>query len=487
MTDSLKILFVAAEASPFVKVGGLGDVIGSLPKALHRAGHQPIVVLPRYGTIRSDYPISRHDSFSIPFIGRPEKVEIIQVALADGTPVYLVENARYFDRMAVYGEYDDAERFLFFSKVALEIPKRLGWQPDVVHCHDWHTAICPAVLQTDYRTDPFYAGCGSVYTIHNLAYQGSFHESFVSWANLADYLIPPVDPFRKHTFNMMAIGIYYSDVVTTVSETYAREALTPEYGCGLEGLLKARQDSFFGILNGIDYEEFNPATDPLIAAPYDAAVLHNKMENKLALQEKVGLPPNREIPLVGMAGRLVYQKGPDIAAQALETLLPEANVQFILQGTGETQYRQLLEKVEQQNTRKARLFFTLDFSLAQLIYAGCDIFLLPSRFEPCGLAPMIALRYGTIPVVRRTGGMAETVPDCSPDLSTGLGFAFDSYDSGELLMALHRALAGYSNREQWQKLVRRGMTTDFSWQASVPRYEIIYHQAMRRAREKHSG
>lgn len=339
MSRPLNILFVAAEASPFAKVGGLGDVIGSLPKALRKAGHDARIVLPKYSTIQNEFQIIWRDKFSIPFIGRQENVELIQTSLSDGTPVYLVENARYFNRPSIYGEYDDAERFLFFCRAAMEIPRRLNWRPDIIHCHDWHTAICPAILKTDYKNDALYADCGSVFTIHNLAYQGSFHQSFVGWANLQNYLIPPSDPLRHQTYNMLALGLYHADVVTTVSETYAREILTGEYGCGLEELLRRRQDSLIGILNGIDYDEFNPATDPLIAARYDVNNLAAKLENKLALQRRVGLPLNTDIPLVGMAGRLVDQKGPDIAAEALEALLPEANVQFILQGTGETRYR----------------------------------------------------------------------------------------------------------------------------------------------------
>lgn len=485
MSSPLKILFVAAEASPFAKVGGLGDVIGSLPKVLRSAGHDTRIVLPKYGTIQGEYQITWRDSFSIPFLDRQEKVELSQVSLSDGTPVYLVRNARYFDRVAIYGESDDVERFLFFSRVALEIPRRLNWQPDVVHCHDWHTAIGGALLKMNYQDDAFYSHCGSVFTIHNLAYQGWFDDAFVWCANLHNYLLPMGDPQRGRTYSTLGIGIAHSDVVTTVSETYAREILTPEYGCGMEELLRRRQDSLFGILNGIDYEEFNPATDPIIAARYDVNSLGKKIVNKLALQERVGLPLSKDIPLVGMAGRLVDQKGPDIAAEALEMLLPEADVQFILQGTGETHYQELLEKLESLHTRKARLFFVLDFSLAQLIYAGCDIFLLPSRFEPCGLAPMIAMRYGTVPVVRRTGGMAETVPDCSPDLATGLGFAFDKYEASELLMALKRALTAYQDKDKWRQLVIRDMTRDSSWQSAIPKYEAVYELARQRALSRH--
>ncbi len=484
MTRPLNILFIAAEASPFVKIGGLGDVIGSLPKTLRKAGHDARVVLPKHTVIRSGYRVFKQEKFSVNFIGRQEEAEVIHTSMPDGTPVYLVGSTRYFNRPSVYGEYDDAERFLFFCRVALEIPHHLDWKPDIVHSHDWHTAICSAILKADYKTDRHYSGCGSVFTIHNLAYQGPFHESFVAYGGLHNYLIPPNDPFRNLTFNMMAIGLYHSDVITTVSQTYAGEILSAEYGCGMEGLLKKRQDRILGILNGIDYDEFNPATDPLIYKCFDVTNLAGKREDKLFLQRRVNLPSNPDIPLVGMAGRLVDQKGPDIAAEAIQALLPNTDVQFILQGLGETRYLELLENLERINTRKARVFFVLDFSLVQQIYSGCDIFLMPSRFEPCGLAPMIAMRYGTVPVVRHTGGMVETTPDCSPDLSTGRGFNFERYDAGDLLVALKRALAAYTDKGKWRQLVLRDMQTDFTWNPAVPKYEAAYELAIQHAAER---
>lgn len=478
----LNILFIAAEASPFAKVGGLGDVIGSLPKALRQAGHDVRIVLPKYRTLNNGYAVISRDSFPVQIMGRQEPVEITESKLSDGTPVYLVDNSRYFDRASIYGEYDDAERFLFFCKAALEIPLRLNWQPDIVHSHDWHTAICASILKADYANHPLYKGTGAVFTIHNLAYQGSFHESFVGMAGLEKYLIPVNSPFRFQTFNMMSIGIYHADVVTTVSETYAREILTAEFGCGLETILQSRQADLFGILNGIDYDEFNPAADPLIIAGYDAENLGGKIKNKLALQKQVGLPENENIPLIGMAGRLVDQKGPEIMAEAMERILPDAEMQFILQGTGEPKYLELLKKLEVNNPRKARACFVLDFSLIQRIYAGSDIFLMPSLFEPCGLVPMIAMRYGAVPVVRHTGGMVETTPDLSPDLSTGRGFNFDGYDAKDLLVSIRRALTVYSDKKKWRQIVIRDMKADFTWHTALPRYEAVYNAALRKAR-----
>jgi len=478
VSHSFSILFAGAEASPLVKLGGLGDVVGSLPRALRRAGHDVRIIIPRYGTINLEgYQINWQDSFSIPFMGSRQDIAITEVLLQDRTSVYLVENERYFERTAIYGEADDLERFFLFSQAAMEVPKRANWQPDILHCHDWHTGMVVPLLKVDHRDDAFYSACASVFTIHNLAYQGWFDDLFAARAGLYDYLPPPSDPFRDKTYSMTGLGIYYGDIISTVSETYAGEILTPEYGEGLETLLQWRQDSLFGIINGIDYEQFDPSTDRVIAANYDVNNLDRRIANKLTLQAKVGLPVDAETPLIGMAGRLVDQKGPDIAAEALELLLPDADVQFILQGTGETRYQELLQKLESLHTRKARMFLALDFSLAQLIFAGCDIFLMPSLFEPCGLTPLIAMHYGAIPVVRRTGGLIETVRECDSDLSSGLGFVFEKYDASDLLAALRRALAAFQKKDQWHKLMVRAMQADFSWKTSLHKYEALYAMA----------
>jgi starch synthase len=481
VNHSFNVLFVAAEVSPLAKVGGLGDVVGSLPQALRQAGHDVRITMPRYGSINLEgYQAVRQGNFTIPFMGGQEEIGIIQVLLKDVVPVYLLENKRYFDRLAIYGENDDLERFLLFSMAAMEVPKRLDWQPDILHCHDWHSGIVSPLLKAAYKNDTFYSFCASVFTIHNLAYQGWFDDFFAEHAGLYEYMPPPGDPSRDKCYSMTGLGIYHSDLVSTVSETYAREILTPEYGEGLESLLQRRQDSLFGILNGIDYEQFDPSTDRIIAANYGVNSLEKRIANKTALQEKAGLPVNATIPLLGFAGRLVNQKGIDIldvGKGALESLLAEADVQFVLQGVGDVEYEESFKKMERLYPKKVRAFLTLDFSLAQLIFAGCDIFIVPSRFEPCGLTPLIVMRYGSIPVVRRTGGLAETVAGCSPDPSGGLGFVFEQYDAGELLATLKRALTALKNKKEWRKLMVRAMQADFSWKASIPRYEALYEMA----------
>jgi starch synthase len=484
MPFSYKILFIAAEASPFAKVGGLGDVIGSLPCELRKAGHDARVVLPFYATIHNDCPVISKDVFTIPFLGKSETVEITEVRQKESVPFYLMGNETYLNRMAIYGEHDDGERFQFFSRAAMEIPRRLNWQPDIIHCHDWHTALCAGLLKFDYNDDPFYAGTGSVFTIHNLAYQGWFDDSYIWKTDLHRYLLPPGDPLRGLTYSMMGIGIVHADAVTTVSETYAKEILTPEYSFGMHELLSRKKGFLCGILNGIDYDDFNPATNRHLAGRYDINNIAGKHKNKAALQKMVGLPVNTRIPLIGMAGRLVDQKGPELAYEALQMLLPDANLQCIIQGAGDTRYKDILEKLESGNVRKARLFFVLDFALADMIYGGSDMFLMPSKFEPCGLAPMIAMRFGTLPIVRYTGGMVESVPDCSPDLSTGLGFVFERYDAGELATAIRRALAAYENEDKWAQLVARTMAADYSWKPAISKYEAVYNAVKTQAAER---
>ncbi len=480
MHHPFKVLFAASEASPLVKVGGLGDVIGSLPQALRQTGHDIRIVMPRYGTINLEGVQSTWlGIFTLPFVGNQESIGLTKVSLKDGTPVYLVENDRYFGRDAVYGEQDDLERFLLFSLAAMEVPKMLRWQPDVLHCHDWHTGLIPALLKAAREKDTFYSSCASVFTIHNLAYQGWFDSSFASRAGLYDYLPPTEDPIHSKSYSMAALGIYHSNIISTVSKTYATEILTPEYGMGLETLLQRRQDSLLGILNGVDYDRFNPATDQLIVANYDIENLNKKVANKLALQDKARLPLNAETPLLGLAARLVDQKGIDTLATALDSLFDEVDAQFVLQGTGDPKYEEALKMIESKHPDKARMFLVLNFSLARLIFAGCDMYLTPSRFEPCGLSHLIAMRYGAIPIVRRTGGLAETVPDCTPDLSSGLGFVFEGYDAGALLTTLRRALAAWQHKTQWQQLMQRVIRSDFSWRPSLPQYEALYEMATR--------
>ena len=450
MNRALKILFVAAEVGPFAKVGGLADVAAALPSALAARGHDVRVVTPRHspepiGEVAASVPLSA---------GRSAAVRSTTSG-GDGVPTYLVESEGLFPGSRIYGEANDLERYLAFCQAALELPKQLGWPPDVFHCNDWHTAPIAFGLRNRAWGDAFYRDAACVLTIHNLRYRGP--------DDLADFLCQ---------------GIYYADAVTTVSETYAREILTPQYGEGLHALLLERQDRLFGILNGLDYRVYDPAHDPHLVANFDSATVERRAANKAALRQRTGLTVDPYVPLVGMVSRLTEQKGMDLALEAMDTLLREGAAQLVVLGSGDEAYHRTFRDLAQRHAGHAFVSIAFDHPLAQLIYGGCDLFLMPSRFEPCGLGQLIALRYGAIPVVRHTGGLADTVQDYSGPESEGNGFVFHEYSSGALLAALHRALAVFQHPDEWRRLQTRGMVLDFSWERSAQRYEATYRQAL---------
>ena len=450
MTRALNILFVSAEVGPFAKVGGLADVAASLPRALAALGHDVRVVTPRH----SPEPTGEIAA-SIPFGAGRQAVVRAVTSGGDGAAVYLIESEGLFPRPRVYGEVNDLERYLAFCQAVLELPKQLGWPPDIFHCNDWHTAPIAFGLRNRAWGDAFYRDAACVLTIHNLRYRGP--------DDFADFLCQ---------------GIYYADAVTTVSETYAREILTPEYGEGLDPLLQQRRDRLFGILNGLDYGEYDPARDPHLSVNFDAGSLGKRLANKAALQQRTGLVSDASVPLVGMVSRLTEQKGMDLALEAAETLLSEGVVQFVLLGSGDEAYQRVFLDLARRHAGRAFVSIAFDQPLAQLIYGGCDLFLMPSRFEPCGLGQLIALRYGAIPVVRHTGGLADTVRHYEGPDSQGNGFVFQEYDAGALLDALRRALAVFRRPDEWRRLQERGMNMDFSWRRSAQRYEAAYRQAL---------
>lgn len=484
---TLNVLFVAAEVAPFAKAGGLADVAGSLPKAIRALGHDIRVMMPAYGWIhRHGFELRREfEPFPIPMGREDVSAAILRSTLGEKIPVYFVENAHYFDREHIYGYEDDAERFIFLSRAALEACRRMNWQPHVIHCHDWHTAIVPNWLHTTYTKDPFLAAAASVYTIHNLQYQGVFGPEVLGIAGLDDYgLIVHPDIARElnAAVNLMARGILFADAINTVSPTYAQEILTPEYGEGLDPLLRERRDALYGILNGIDTEIWNPATDAYIACRYDARTLERRHENKLALQAACKLPQDAQVPLIGMVSRLADQKGLDLLEEVLESIL-DLGVQLVILGTGDPRYEEMLRRAAMQFSRQVAVSLTFNPPLASQIYAGSDMFLMPSRFEPCGLGQMIAMRYGSVPIVRATGGLADTVQDFDPETGEGNGFTFRAYDPQELLTAVRRAVETYRHPDTWRRLQLRGMQTDFSWRRSAREYVVLY----RRALEAHRG
>ena len=475
---SLKILYASAEVAPVAKVGGLADVAGSLPQALHQLGHDIRLVMPAYASIdRNQYSVTTTAESSFNFMGIPHQFCVSQINLNKNVRLYLIENQKYFGRPAVYGESDDLERFVFFSKAIIELPHLIRWRPDILHCQDWHAALSVPLLKEASCNNSAWSGSASVFTIHNLAYQGWFDDHIASRTGISQYLPPPHYPLRSKAYSTMALAIWHANVVSTVSPTYAREILTPEYGENLESLLHMRSKDLYGIINGIDYDQFNPATDTYLAANYDSSSLERRVKNKLALQRRSGFEITNTIPLVGMVGRLTAQKGTDLVAKALLPLLETTSIQFVFLGVGEEKFKQPLEQVAMRHPKRVRFFFSFDPDLAQLIYAGCDMFLMPSLFEPCGLGQLIALRYGAIPVVRRTGGLADTVQDVSSDLSTGNGFVFDEYQHEALIEAVKRAVSAFQQKATWRQLILRGMAADYSWAASARKYQELYVKA----------
>jgi starch synthase len=480
----LKVLFLSAEVVPFAKTGGLADVAGSLPKAIHALGHDVRVCMPRYGRVdRARFGLKEVVApFDVPLDRRHEQASIWQTTIGQGVPVYMVDNPHYFDRDGIYMYPDDAERFIFFCRAALEMLRQpeLDWRPDIIHCNDWHTAIIPNWLRTVYKDDPFFARAATVYTIHNLAYQGIFGHRVLEVAGIDEYgfLYHPEMADMAEVVDLMARGIYFADVINTVSERYAQEILTPEYGERLDPLLRDRRDHLFGILNGIDYEVMNPASDPHLAARFDAQRLEARAVNKAALQREAGLPVSPATPLVGVISRLTDQKGFDLISRIIDPLMSFVDLQLVLLGTGEQHYHDMFSDLVRRYPERAAAFLTFNAPLAQRIYGGSDLFLMPSRFEPCGLGQMIAMRYGSVPVVRATGGLADTVVDYDPRTGHGNGFTFEAYDPMALYAALVRATETYRHEGVWRQLVLRCMAEDFSWARSAARYVDLYYRAL---------
>lgn len=478
--NPLKILFLASEVVPFAKTGGLADVAGALPKALKEMGHDIRVAMPGYGFInREKFGIREFMSeLTVPMNGRQETASILETNIGP-VPVYMVNNAKYYDREGIYMYHDDADRFVFFCRAMMEMVKKIDWVPDILHCNDWHTAIIPNWLNTIYKDDPFFKGTASVYSIHNLAYQGVFGQRVLEIAGIDKYqfMVPPgVSP--ENQINMMGRGIFFADLVNTVSETYAEEILTPEYGQGFDWLLRERRDRLYGILNGIDYEVQNPATDPHIYRQYDLYSLEGKAENKIALQKEAGLDVKKHTPLIGMISRLSDQKGFDLIGQVIEAMMANLDFQFILLGTGEEYYHNLFSSIKTRFPDRSAVYLTFNASLAQKIYAGSDMFLMPSRFEPCGLGQLIAMRYGSVPIVRETGGLKDTVCNYDPVTDNGNGFTFKQYDALAMYTAVVRAIETYHYQDRWKTLVHRGMSADFSWKNSAQKYVELYRRAL---------
>jgi starch synthase len=484
--QGLKVLYLSAEVVPFAKTGGLADVAGALPLAIRAMGHDIRVCMPRYGRVDVEkFGLTRLvEGVSVPMDERTEEATILQGHIGSGpaqTPIWFVDNARFFDRQGIYMYPDDAERFIFFSRAALETCRKLNWQPDVIHCNEWHTALVPNWLKAVYKDDPFFAGTATVYTAHNLEYQGVFGYRVLEIAGLADLGFiahPDLAPDLNEVVDMMARGLLFADMINTVSETHAREILTPEFGQRLDPILRDRRDRLFGILNGIDTELYNPATDTNTVVKFDANTPEKRAANKAAFQQEAGLPVRPDALLISVISRLIDQKGLDLISAIADPMLQQLNCQFVVMGTGERKYHDMLSGLAARYPDQAVAFLTFNRPVEQRIYASSDIFLMPSRVEPCGLNQMLAMRYGSVPVVHSVGGLADTVTDYNPETGRGNGFGFDHYDPMALYTAVVRAAETYRHREIWQQLIRRCMMADFSWNRSAQRYLDLYQRAL---------
>ncbi len=479
MSQPLKVLMLSAEMVPFAKVGGPADVVGALPKALHSMGHDVRVAMPAYRSIHPDQfgLTTAIESLPVPFKHNVEDIAVRETTVG-GVPVYFVDAPRFFHRENIYGYTDDGDRFILFCRAALELCRALDWAPDVIHAHEWHTAIVPNWLHTLYRHDPLFARTATIFTIHNLAYQGIFGHRILEVAGLANQeFVFPVLAEKGDVVDLMGRGIAYADAVTTVSETYAREIVTSDFGEGLDHLLRHRQSRLFGVLNGIDAEAMNPETDPYITERFDAADLARRVANKRALQEQARLTVDPNVPVIGFVSRLIRQKGCDLIASIFDQIMQQG-AQVVIVGTGDSYYHEIFSQFAAKYPGQAAAHFTFGADWTQPLYAGVDMYLMPSRFEPCGLNQMIAMRYGAIPIVRATGGLVDTVREYDPMSDAGTGFTFVPYDNWALFGSIVRALQSYRFRDRWEGLMRRAMAVDHSWQASAERYVTLYHQAI---------
>ncbi len=478
--DPLRILFIAAEATPYAKTGGMADVIGALPRALRQLGHDVRVALPRYKAVDVDrWKLKLVASrLAAPMSRRSELVDVYEGEQADGVRVYFIDAPDYFNRERLSTYPDDGDRFILFSRAVMEFIRTHDWNPQVIHCHDWHTGIVPNWMKTIYRKDPALKDAASVYTIHNLAFQGIFGYRILEVAGIAEEgFLYTEGADQAAMVDLMGRGIVFADVVSTVSPRYAAEILTHDYGENLDPQLRSRKDRLYGILNGIDTEQFDPANDASLSSHFDAFSLEQRPANKAALQRQFGLPLEERTPLVAIISRLNDQKGYDLLDLTLLPLL-EQGVQLVVQGTGDLHYHQMIQKLAIRYPRQVAFQFTFNTELSQRIYAGADILLMPSHVEPCGSTQMLAMRYGCIPVVHQTGGLADTVQEFDPEAGSGNGFAFAVYDYFQLFAAAMRALEVYRFQDAWRDLMQRAMLADHSWAASAEKYVALYRRAI---------
>ena len=482
----MKVLYVASEAVPFVKTGGLADVAGSLPKELKAQGVDVRVILPKFSKIAEEvrnemehiYDGEINVSWRTKFVGI-DKYEL------DGVIYYFVDNVEYYYREGLYGYDDDAERFSFFCRAVLNSLPAIDFFPDVINANDWHAGLIPVLLKLEHQGDARYEKIKTLYTIHNLKYQGVFPKDVMSDVLGLDWkYFNNGDLEFYDAVNFMKGGIIYADYVSTVSKTYAQEIQYEYFGEHLDGLLRSRKDDLYGIVNGIDYSVFNPATDKNLFVNYDNSnelvAFERKGDNKVKLQELLGLPQNRKVPMVSMITRLVAAKGLDLVVRMMDELLQHEDFQFVLLGTGDKVYEDWFKGLAWRFPQKVSTNIYFSNELAQRIYASSDIFLMPSNYEPCGIGQLIAMRYGAAPVVRETGGLKDTVKQYDKYEKQGNGFVFSNYNAHEMMYAIKRALSTYGNFEVWSSIVSNAMNSDYSWRESAREYKELYEKLMQK-------
>jgi starch synthase len=475
-----KVLMIASEAVPFAKTGGLADVIGSLPEALLKKGIDVRVIIPQYKVISDDFKskMSHIGHINVKLGWRNQYCGINEYEYR-GVKFYFIDNEYYFGRDNIYGHYDEAERYAFFCLSALESLPFIDFKPDIIHCNDWQSGMIPVLLNINYKDQDFCKDIKTVFTVHNLQYQGIFPSEVLGDIFGLSYEHFTSDKLEFYgNLNFMKGGIVYSDTLTTVSPSYAREIQTERYGERLDGLLREKQEKLFGVLNGIDYSIYDPLKDKNIYKNFSHEDLEGKKFNKVKLQEELGLPIGEGVPVIAIISRLVSQKGIDLIEGILEDML-KMNLQLVVLGTGDLRYENIFKKAVKKYPQRVSINPCFNNALAHRIYAGADMFLMPSLFEPCGLGQIISLKYGAVPLVRETGGLQDTIRDYDKSKSESNGFSFGDYSANDMLNMIKRAIELYKNEKEWSMLVKRGMTCDFSWNQSAEKYIDIYKKTCR--------
>ncbi len=485
----MKVAFVGSEVYPFAKTGGLGDVLGSLPKAIHKLDNDVKVFMPKYACVDHDrYDLSYCWSIGeipVRVYGKVHNINVYTTSLPNSTvDIYFIDYPPFFNRHLLYtNDGDEDERFILFQKAVIESMQRMKWIPDLIHCNDWQSALIPLYLKDNYSWDRMFDKTATLLTIHNIGYQGRFPKETMFKAEVRPQLFYENGPVEVWgSFCFLKTGIMYADTISTVSETYAKEVTTSEYGEGLEGVLRHRINDFYGILNGVDYTVWNPETDKHIPFHFSRKDLSGKLKNKEYLLKASHLPNKKNVPLIGIVSRLVAQKGFDIFQDAIGELM-KRDAFWIILGSGEDRFENLLRSLSYAFPEKVYTYLGFNSELSHLIEAGSDMFLMPSRYEPCGLNQIYSLRYGTVPVVRKTGGLADTVLDWHEYLhrgfETGTGFSFNSASPQALISTVDRAIETYHNKEVWNKIIANGMTKEYSWEVSAEKYMEVYKKAIK--------